>query len=391
MKFSSAVSERGIVTQAIDQVTSTVMEGMGDERADLAVVFATSHFEDDMDLVGNRVAERTGAGVVIGCTAEGVIGGHQEIERSPGLSLLAGRLPDVWMRTFFVDPELGDGQAESGEPAFIAELSETPSLIVTVGDPFSIDIVELLNAISERLPGCPVAGGMASGAEQPGQTVLLLNGELHDCGAVGVALGGAVGISTVVSQGCRPIGRSYVITRADRNVVRELGGRPALAALVEALESSPPEDRVLAQQGLFLGRAINEYQDSFGRGDFLVRNVVGVDRQKGAIAVGDSMRVGATVQFHVRDAASAHEDLEMMLKPYAGRRFADSAALLFTCNGRGTRMWPDPNHDIGNLHAALGPIPTVGFFAAGELGSIGGRNFIHGHTASIAIIHPPKA
>lgn len=389
MVFASAISERGIVKQAIDYTIPSAMANMAGQRPDLAVLFATSHFEDEMGLIAARLAEQTGAAVTIGCTAEGVIGGHQEVERSPGISLLVGHVPGAWMRTFHVDQQALEGSGETdGLAEFLDDLPGRPHLVVLLGDPFSIDIVQLLERLGERLPDCPVSGGMASGAERPGQTALLLNGELYNQGAVGLALGGPLSVSTVVSQGCRPIGRPFVITAAEGNVVRGLGGRPALGALVEVLESSPPQERALAQQGLFLGRVVNEYQESFGRGDFLVRNVVGVDRDSGALAVADFMRVGVTVQFHVRDQASAHEDLELMLRPHAGRHGADSGALLFSCNGRGTRMWPEPNHDIASLHAAVGPVPTAGFFCAGELGSIGGRSFIHGHTASIAIIRP---
>jgi small ligand-binding sensory domain FIST len=145
-------------------------------------------------------------------------------------------------------------------------------------------------------------------------------------------------------------------------------------------------ERVLVSHGLLLGRVIDEYKTEFGRGDFLVRSVTGLDPQSGAIAVGDEIGVGSTVQFHVRDASSAREDLEMRLsdlKHSLGSK-RPTGALLFTCNGRGSRMFGTPGHDATVVSEAL-QVPLAGFFAAGELGPIGGKNFVHGFTASLAL------
>jgi len=194
-------------------------------------------------------------------------------------------------------------------------------------------------------------------------------------------------VKTVVSQGCRPIGKSYVITRGDRNIIHELGGRPALEQLQQTLSALSEEDEQLARQSLFVGRVIDEFKGQFGRGDFLIHNIVGADRKSGSIGMAGLARVGATVQFHVRDAHSADEDLRAMLGPLAGAEV--QGAMLFGCNGRGTHMWPKPGHDVGVLREVLGDVPVAGFFCGGEFGPIGGRNFIHGFTASIALFREP--
>ena len=210
------------------------------------------------------------------------------------------------------------------------------------------------------------------------------DGKTFDEGFVGVSLSGEIEVETVVSQGCRPIGRPLVITKAHENIVEQLGGKPALVALREIVDELDAEQRELLQHGLLIGRAISEYRERFGRGDFLVRNIIGVDQEKGALALADFARVGQTVQFHVRDAATASEDLTLMLEvqkvddPPAG-------ALLFSCNGRGTRMFSALNHDITVARRAMPATPVAGFFAAGEIGPVGGENFIHGHTASFAL------
>jgi small ligand-binding sensory domain FIST len=208
----------------------------------------------------------------------------------------------------------------------------------------------------------------------------VLDAGVHTSGAVGAFLGPTARLATVVSQGCRPIGEPLVVTRAERNMIYELAGRPALERLTELFEASDPDDKRLLAGGLHVGRVIDEHKLDFQRGDFLVRNVLGGDKASGAIAVGDVVEVGSTVQFHVRDADTADEDLRSLL---AGE--CAEGALLFTCNGRGTRLFGVADHDAEVVSEALDGAPVAGFFAAGELGPVGGRNFLHGFTASIAL------
>ena len=205
---------------------------------------------------------------------------------------------------------------------------------------------------------------------------------------MGVVIGGNVRIRPVVSQGCRPIGKPLVITRAEANVIIELGGKPALERLREIYADLDHQDRVLVRTSLHVGRAANEYQESFQQGDFLVRTVAGADPESGVLAVGDLVRTGQTVQFHVRDAASAHDDLVALLTREKERGSTAAGALVFTCNGRGSRLFHTPSHDAACLQQVLGPLPAAGFFAQGEIGPIGSRTFVHGFTASIALFEP---
>jgi small ligand-binding sensory domain FIST len=202
-----------------------------------------------------------------------------------------------------------------------------------------------------------------------------------------VGFGGAVRLDTVVSQGCRSIGEPLVITRAEENRILELGRRPALQVAEELLSQLPAEDmELLRAGGLFVGLVINEYQERFGRGDFLIRSLLGADRETKALAIGDAARAGQTLQFHLRDAASADEELRELLAEEIGRGAA--GGLLFSCNGRGTRMFPEPNHDARVTREVLPGLPLAGFFAMGELGPVGGKSFIHGHTASLVLFRP---
>src|SRR5207249_4690465 len=144
-------------------------------------------------------------------------------------------------------------------------------------------------------------------ARKAGENLLVRNDQVLTDGFVGVSLSGAVEVQTIVSQGCRPIGKPMIVTRARENVIEQLGGKPALGALREMVDQMNDVEKEQLGHGLLIGRVISEYRESFGRGDFLVRNIMGVDQDSGAMAVTDYIRVGQTVQFHVRDAATADE------------------------------------------------------------------------------------
>ena len=261
-----------------------------------------------------------------------------------------------------------------------------PPVHLMICDPYTFPADLLLQHLNEHVPGTLVVGGMASGGRGPGETLLFQDRSVHREGAVGVRLPGAVAVRTVVSQGCRPIGRPFVVTRAEENVLLELGGRPPLERLHETVAELAPPDRELLTRGLHVGRVIDEYKAEHGVGDFLIRGVVGGDPRTGAIAVGDVVEVGQTVRFHVRDAATADEELRTMLeREVAGLPGRPAGALLFTCNGRGTRMFSVPDHDARLVSAYLKGAPLAGFFCAGELGPVGGKNFLHGFTASLVV------
>jgi small ligand-binding sensory domain FIST len=302
------------------------------------------------------------------------------VEQTAAVTLFAARTGPLLPLALDVVPA-SDGTATlSGWPS---EPPFEPQALVLLADPFSFPAEEVLSVLEQTHPGLPVIGGMASAGRGPGGNRLALGSAVRSSGAVGALLGPGIDVETVVSQGCRPFGHPLVVTKAEGNVIFELAGRPALERLVSQAHEALDEEelQLLESGGLHLGRVIDEHRDQFGAGDFLVRNVMGADRRSGAIAVGDVVPVGTTVQFHLRDARTADEELHAVLQ---GRK-AD-AALLFTCNGRGTRLFEAPDHDVAVLTEELGRIAVAGFFAAGELGPVGGHNFLHGFTASVALL-----
>jgi small ligand-binding sensory domain FIST len=369
-------------TRAVAQAT----EVLGDASPSLAVLFASAHFLGVAEALVAAISNALGKLPLIGCVGEAVAGGAREIESQPAVSLWLGS--DLGpVETFAMEYLRTPSGGAYGGYLFPREPNGVHLLIC---DPFTFPADGLLTHLNERVPGAVIMGGMASAALRPGQSRLFLDDRVLSAGAVGVHLPNAE-VHPLVAQGCRPIGDAYIITRADGSLIHELGGRPPLVRLREMAAALPSRDQELLAQGLQLGVVIDEYRAEPGQGDFLIRGVVGADPDSGAIAVGDQIQVGQTVQFHVRDAQSADEDLRRALgrefKALGGRRPA--GALLFTCNGRGSRLFTEPDHDAGLIAATLGDIPVAGFFCAGELGPVGGQNFLHTFTASIALFPDP--
>jgi small ligand-binding sensory domain FIST len=391
MRFGSGISNAPDWRRALAEAAGQALGGLGGEAPDLALLFTTPHHALSEEDLGREARARLGARVLAGTTAAGVIGAARESEDEPGLSIFAARLPGVLVRPFTIAPQEDDDEpaAEAWREAIPLARGEKAALLL-FADPFSVSVVDLLDAVNETWPGTAIVGGIASGGAVPGKNRLYQGDETLRGGAVGVALAGPIEVHTVVSQGCRPVGRHLVITRAEGHVIYTIGGRPALAVLRDVIEGLDERDQRLASRALHVGRVIDERREKFSRGDFLIRNPIGADPESGALAVADTFRAGQTIQLHVRDAEAAGEDLKTLLGPERGRGGA-AGALLFSCNGRGRRFFGVENHDVEILRDALGAVPVGGFFCGGEFGPIGGRNFVHGYTSSIAILREPAA
>ncbi len=387
MRFASSVSTNADVQSALTELIEPIDGRVTPGMVDLVTLFVTAHFEDDLPEIVERVSAAFPHAVLLGCTACGTIGVNREIEDGPSMSLLAASMPDVNVRPFHLDQSDLDGAATDHDwERIVAVAPSSNPLFVALGDPFRIDVNGFIDRLNNVFPGAPLVGGVASAGHQPGENRLICAGEIHREGIVGVALTGRFVVDTVVSQGCRPIGRTFVITKGERNIVQEIGGRPPLEQLHDVLINLSDQDEALARKSLFVGRVIDESKETFERGDFLIHNIIGVDRKSGEIAIAGQARVGATVRFHVRDADSADEDLRKLLSQHASQDVR--GAMIFGCNGRGTQMWDKPGHDIGVLREIAGNVPAAGFFCGGEFGPVGGRNFVHGFTASIALFRP---
>ena len=391
-RFAAALSEETDAHKAEREALDSLEAQLEGRTPDLVFAFATHHYGEALEQLGPRLERATGAKAVLGCTAQSVIGEKWEVEGRPGLALWAASLPGTELRTFHVKAH----QGEDGEPQFdkLPPAGEHDrSSVLLLGDPYTFPIDSYLQELNEKLAGVLVMGGMASGAMGPGQTLLFTSEGVHDSGALGVVLEGEVELIPVVSQGCRPIGKPWVVTACERNMIKKLGGRPALEVLMETWNTLPTEDRELLQSAPFLGLAVDSSRQCFHRSDFLVRSIMGLHQRDRSIAVTDFVRRGQTVQLLVRDADSAGDDLRHLLSTQGGgalqQNESGGGALIFSCNGRGKRIFGVPNHDIDCVRESLeGDAAVAGFFAAGEIGPIGGRNFLHGFTASVAVFRP---
>ena len=367
-RYGAALSEHPDSASAVGEVIGEILEAVG-PSPDLAVLFASAAHRDAIGEMADAIHQVLAPSALIGATAVSVIGGPLEVEERPAVSLwAAAHCPVQPVRLEAVRSH--EGWAVGGMPA------DAEGTLLAVPDPFTFPSDALLNAG----PAVTVVGGLASAASRPGDNRLILNHEVYDDGAVAVLLDPGVEVRTVVSQGCRPIGQPFTVTKSEGNIVTEMGGRTAVDRLRETLLGLDEDDRALVAKGLHVGVVIDEHKSEFDRGDFLIRGLIGADEQTGALAVGDAVEVGTTVQFQVRDAATADEDLrELMADASAG------SALVFTCNGRGTHLFDGPDHDAAVVHEALERAPVAGMFCAGELGPIGGHNFLHGFTASVVL------
>jgi small ligand-binding sensory domain FIST len=383
MQFAVALSRQVETDAAALEVAAGIRAQLAGTPIDLACVFFSAHHAEGLDRLVTVLTGTLRPKLLLGCSGEGVIAGAEELETMPAITVWAAVLPDVDLHpvhssfsptqdqfhlTGWPDPGIDDGT------------------FLLVADPFTTPIQDILGILDDRYPGAMAIGGLAGGGQEVGMNRLVLNDQVLDGGLVGVRLSGAIDIRPVISQGCRMIGERFVVTKAERNLIHELGGEPALDRLQAAFDSLPEDAKQKANRALHLGIVIDEQRNRFERGDFLIRNLLGADRTTGAVAIGEMVQEGQTVQFQLRDAASASDEFNSLLEAdHARHRHPPLGALMFSCCGRGQGLFGTPNHDAGTALARLGSIPLAGFFAQGEIGPVGGRNFLHGYTASLAL------
>jgi small ligand-binding sensory domain FIST len=396
-RFASAYSLRHDSTLALREAANSLRDGLDGRSPDLLVLFASPHHAAEYDVLASRAGSMTGARVLVGCAGESVIGGAHELERTPALSLWAVSCDDLDLHPFRLAAHLVEGPAPDGPDSIafpghldFGSLPHRPGdSLLLFGDPYTFPVSDYLEKLHRDAPGLPVTGGLASGARQPGESALFLGGERRTQGAVGVYLRGGIELTNVISQAYRPVGRPMVITSADGTLVKKLGGKKAHAALLNTLNSLPADVRATMRVAPMLGVAWDPMRSQFDASDFLAHPIRGIAPQEEALVLTSQVRTGQTVQFMIRDASAAGDDLSERLDRYAGGPPAtpnEAGALVFTCNGRGSRMFEEPDHDASRVQAHLGEgVPVAGFFAGGEIGVLGDRSQLQGFTASTAV------
>jgi small ligand-binding sensory domain FIST len=387
MRWGSAVSTAAAIETAVDEVARAVQAQLGGARPDLAVVFASEHHQQAYERIPALIRSRLAPGALVGSSAGGVIGGGREIEGQPGLSLTAAVLPGVTLTPLHLENEQlrGANTPAAWEKLLRVHADARPHFVL-LPDPFTFETEPLVAGLDRTFPTGTTVGGLASGGQAPGGNALFLGADTHRSGAVLVALTGDVTVDTIVAQGCRPIGDPLFVTRCERNIIFELDGRRPFEVLQSLVKRADERDRALFRHSLFLGVVMKE-QPEYRQGEFLIRNLAGIDPASGAIAVGALPELGAVVQFHLRDAETSRDDLEALLTRYTTERRASelTGALLFSCLGRGTFLYGRPDHDTDAFRDHLGEIPLGGFFCNGEIGPVRGTTFLHGYTSAFGL------
>ncbi len=420
IKMVAALSTRQDPIDAALQVADRIKSQLG-SAPDLLMVFATLHHARRMGMIADTLRDRLSSSHMLGITASGVMSGPTEVEQGPGLSVMACRFPGVGINPFWIDHLSPRDSMETRAAALSDRIGASEDMKVTLffADPYSVPMVNLIPALSAARMQVvaesgrvdhigTILGGMASAGNRANTNTLLLDGEIRNSGAMGVTLSGPIQIDTIVSQGCRPIGHPMIITKARGNLLLELGGVRAVDAIRELVSELDANDKQLLGDGLVMGRVINENKSHFGRGDFLIRNIMGGDETSGAVAVADLVHAGQTIQLHLHDDQTAREDLSLLLD---GQRLYSkpAGALLISCASRGHAFFGDSGHDAAAITHAFDQkpdganlaksgtevdpqagIPAAGFFAAGEIGPVDGQVFQHGHAAVVALFRQPE-
>jgi small ligand-binding sensory domain FIST len=364
------------------EAAATVAAELHGASIDLAVLFASGAHLAAPAVTLEGVHDVLEPDVLVGCGAGGIVGGGREIEGGTAVTVWAASFDDGAVSTFHAEvQEVDDGVAISGMP----DLSGAGGALL-LPDPYSFPTDAVLAELHDRSPGVPVLGGVSSARTLRGEAALFIGDEVVGNGAVGVRFDG-VEVLPCVSQGATPIGPELTITAGEGRIIHELAGRPALLALRSVIDGLAEDERRILAEGMLLGVVVESGRPDYAHGDFLVRSVLGGDPETGTVAVGAPITAGQIVRVHARDAASADRDLHdaLGLRRQALGSDLPAGALMFTCNGRGRGMFGVRDHDAAALTAELGAIPTAGFFAAGEIGPVGGESFLHGFTATVAV------
>lgn len=380
VKWASTIATTARLEDALDEGLDTLTAELDGDAPDLLVVFAHPAYSGHASRLIPAITACYPDALIVGCSASGVIGGGYELEHQPAISLTAACLPGV---------ELSPFHLASTPAAWREQIDVRPHhspAFLLFPDPFTCPSEELVRWFDTVYPGCVKIGGLASGGTGPGTTTLFAGDRIARMGAVGVAMHGDVEVETIVAQGCRPIGSPVFVTRSEGNIILELDGQPAIAAVESLHAQLSPAEQDMFSHALFLGLGTDEGKQVYGQGDFLIRNLIGIDPQLGALAVGAEIIENQVVQFHLRDAETSAADLTRMLDRYDAE--PPAGALLFSCLGRGEALYGQPNHDSDSFQRRFGALPLGGFFSNGEIGPTGGRTFVHGSTSAFGLFRP---
>lgn len=392
MHWASAISTATSLQEAVEEVSSSIRSELDTGSPDLVLAFVSPHHREQFLRLPAHLEREFGGAPVLGCSGGGVVGGGHEIEHKMALAVTAATLPGVTLHPFSVDPDDPPRSAQAWHD-LVGMDAQSDGALLFLPEPFSSDTNALVRGMDAAFPGAPTVGGLASGGNRPGFNVLYGGQKVQGSGAVGLGLEGNLEVDTIVAQGCRPIGAPMFVTRAEGNLIRELDGERPSEVLQALYDRLPAPDQDLARRSLFLGIVMNPDRESYGRGDFLIRNIMGLDAKSGALAVGGTLQENLVVQFHLRDAEASAQELDQLLARYREDTvgLGPAGALMFSCLGRGRGLYGHADHDSNSFFGHLGRVPLGGFFCNGEIGPVQGQTHVHGYTSAFAMFRRRRA
>ena len=391
MRWASTLHEHADLEQAIAPAVNAIRQQLDGVDADLLLVFASDQRHVRLNRLSAMIGQYFPQAIVLGCSGGGVIGAGREIEQTPALSITAAHLPEVRLTPFQLDTDRLPAKSDPDQSwcDVVGLSAKEQAQFLLLADPFTFDPQPLLRGLDRAFPAAVKIGGLASGAGARPHA-LFLNNAVFRSGAVGIALSGNIGLDAIVAQGCRPIGEPLFVTASEGQRIISLDGQAPLEVLQNLYQRLNPHDQNLLHHSLFLGIAMRDDHQTYRQGDFLIRNITGLDQDTGALSIGAQLSPHQVVQFHLRDAETSAADLESLLQRYRATQPnpAPCGAVLFSCLGRGEHLYGVAHHDSQAFARHVGPLPLGGFFCNGEIGPVQGATFLHGYTSAFGLFRP---
>jgi small ligand-binding sensory domain FIST len=363
--------------EAVDACLKDLVRATGDAPAQpqrtnpLGFLYLTDVIADQAAGILDVLRRETGVEHWIGATGMGILGasaqGSGEYYDRPAVSALIADLPDDSFRVF---PGRGDDAAGAGSEWFEAQ---RPNVAIVHADPWAQRLPLMLDRRAEA-SGAYLVGGLAS-SRGP---MVQIAGEVSEGGASGAWIGSSINLIAGISQGCAPIGPAHVATTAQKNVVMEIDGRPALEVFEEEIGEMLARNLERCANFIYAALPVG----GSDTGDYLVRNLMGIDPNKGWIAIGDQIESGDGIMFTKRDRATANADLVQMLQRLKKRvKRPIQGGLYFSCLSRGHNLFGDAGAEMAIVREVMGDIPLAGFFANGEIS----HDRLYAHTGVLTL------
>ena len=390
MKWASVFSDKRTFKDNVEDLISQ-LKGQLDSAPDLIIAFVSQRFTYELDDLPKLLLEEFPECVISGCNCESLMFDDKEIGTGFGISILAASgLSSNCVEIQHVDLEGCPGEDDS--PAvwrdFIGFDRKINQNFIVFADPFTANIDQLLKGIDYAY-GCSVTGGFASGAQFMGETVLYCDDEVKNNGVVILELGANLEIVPIVAQGCKPVGEDLEVTKCDNVLLEEVGGQPTLDYIRNLADVLSGRERELLQQSLFVGVEMDLIKADLNHGDYLIRNIRGINPDNGSLVVGEHLQQGQSVRFHIRDPESSQKELEEITEKLAIKLASRKChgMLVFSCLGRVKEFYKEDSVDVKLIHRINKQAPLAGFFCSGEIGQVSGNTYIHGYTATSVLIY----